>query len=77
MSAVQTPIDWIMAAACKATGVTPRLMRSPRKFRSLVNARWFAASKMRAEGYSYPEIGRALGGFDHSTIIHLLKRGRK
>lgn len=69
----RTPIDWILEAGCKATGITPRQARDRRRgCRWLVERRRFIARKMRDEGYSYPAIGRALGGRDHSTIMNLL-----
>lgn len=38
-------------------------------------ARQEAAYRMRMEcGLSYPQLGRALGGRDHSTIIHAVRR---
>lgn len=72
-----TPINDIFEAACKVTGLTAREMRCTRRFRVFVRARLFAARKMRAEGYSYPAIAKALGGFNHTTIMyHLRKRKR-
>jgi chromosomal replication initiation ATPase DnaA len=67
-----TPADWIVEAAAKATGVTVRELRGFDRHRPLVERRRFAAVKLRLEGYSYPAIGRALGGRDHSTIMSLL-----
>lgn len=41
----------------------------------LVNARALAAYIMRHRyGMSYPQIGKRLGGRDHSTIIHLCRK---
>lgn len=67
-----TPIEWILEAGCKATGVTLAQLRARDRRGPMVARRAFVASKMRAEGYSYPAIGRALGGRDHSTIMSLL-----
>ncbi len=66
------PIDVIFQAACTATGARPSDIRGPRRTRLLVARRRFIASKMREEGYSRPEIGRALGGRHHTTIMNLL-----
>ena len=69
-----TPIEWILEAVAAATGVSVRQLRCRRRFRSFVRARAFAARKMRAEGYSTPDIGRALGGRDHATVLHYLRK---
>jgi chromosomal replication initiation ATPase DnaA len=65
-------IDVIFDAACIATGSDPRDIRGARRTRLLVDKRRFIAAKMRAEGYSLPEIGRALGGRHHTTVMNLL-----
>jgi len=66
------PIDAIFEAACKATDAMPSEIRGPRRYQILVAKRRFIASKMRDEGYSLPEIGRALGGRHHTTVMNLL-----
>lgn len=71
------PIEWIMEAGCKATGVTAKLIRSRYRNRPLVARRRFIARKMREAGYSYPKIGKALGGRDHSTVMHYLRSDKQ
>lgn len=72
-SSSRTPIDWIFEAGCKATGATPRQVRGRDRHRWIVLRRKFIAGKMRAEGYSLPQIGRALGGRNHTTILYYLR----
>lgn len=69
-----TPIDIILEAGCIATGATRRQICGRARHRWIVARRRFIAQKMRAEGYSYPKIGRALGGRDHATIMNLLRK---
>lgn len=56
---------------CKALKVTPSEIASERRHRHIVLARqaiayWAARLTVR----SLPEIGRLMGGFDHTTILH-------
>ena len=40
----------------------------------IIPARHHAMAMLRQRGWSYPEIGRKLGGRDHSTVIHGIKK---
>jgi chromosomal replication initiator protein len=40
----------------------------------LVRARFAAAYVLRFYGMSYPEIGRKIGGRDHTTMLHAVNR---
>lgn len=71
-----TPIDVILEAGAIATGTTvDEIRQGGRSTRRAMARRMFVASKMRVEGYSYPEIGRALGRH-HTTVMNLLGRAR-
>ena len=48
----------------------------PRKFKHLVTVRRKCIVMLREKGYSTTEIGRIMGGRDHSTICHALKMSR-
>lgn len=48
----------------------------PRKFKHLVTVRRKCIVMLREKGYSTTEIGRIMGGRDHSTIVHALKMSR-
>jgi chromosomal replication initiation ATPase DnaA len=43
----------------------------------VVRARQELYAILRAQGWSYPSIGRACGGRDHCTIMHALKKDRR
>jgi hypothetical protein len=40
--------------------------------REHVHARQLVATKLRQYGWSYPRIGKALGGYHHTTVMHLV-----
>ena len=48
----------------------------PRKFKHLVAVRRKCIVVLREKGYSTTEIGRIMGGRDHSTIVHALKMSK-
>lgn len=64
----------IVRAVARAAGVSASDIRGQRRTRDLVRLRWAVAWLARARGVSYPQIGRALGGRDHTTIIHGIRR---
>ena len=66
----------ILEQVVRARGLKVAALRSPARTTFLVEARAEAAWRLRAEcGLSLKQIGSLLGGRDHSTIIHLLKKG--
>lgn len=46
----------------------------PSRGRALVRLRWAVAINAQDMGYSYAQIGRVMGGRDHSTIIYACQR---
>jgi chromosomal replication initiation ATPase DnaA len=58
-------------------GYDPGELRGPRKIQALVSQRRVVAKVLRAAHWSYPRIGRALGGRDHSCVWWLLRGGRR
>ena len=48
----------------------------PRKFKHLVAVRRKCIVMLREKGYSTTEIGRIMGGRDHSTIVHALQKSK-
>lgn len=57
--------------ACRAFGVTRSELQSPRRNKSIVFARQFVMYwSVRLTSHSYPQIGRLIGGRDHTTVIH-------
>lgn len=56
-------------------GVDRRLIRGRRRFPDAVRARSVAAYLLRHElACSYQDVGEALGGRDHSSVMHLVGR---
>lgn len=52
-------------------GVSIEALKSAKRAAALVRARQAACYRMRAETrLSLPQIGRALGGRDHTTVLH-------
>lgn len=63
---------------CYRRRVSLAALRGPRRFRPLVRARQeFMFLARAAERWSYPQIGRWLGGRDHTTIIHGMRAHAK
>ncbi len=64
-----------LKAVAAAHGFTVhQLLHGPRsRFMGVARADLYA--RLRAQGYSYPEIGRAVGR-DHSTVMAVLKAHR-
>lgn len=69
------PVDRrrIIAVACLMFGITLDELCGRQRLRPIVDARQYAAVRMRQElAMSTIRIGWALGGRDHSTICHLI-----
>lgn len=76
--------DWLMLATQRyptlavllqavsiRCGVSVQEIKSPRRNRKVVRARQiFMALAKFLTSYSFPQIGRACGGKDHSTVMH-------
>jgi len=61
----------IEAAICRATKVTRKELRSNRRHRYVVLARQAVAYwTCRLTKFSLPQIGRLMGGLDHTTVLH-------
>lgn len=64
-------IDLVAAS----TGITPREMASERRLARIVKPRMMACWLMREHCLmSYPQIGRRLGGRDHTTVMNACRR---
>lgn len=67
----------ILESVCKFYGISPQLVCSTRRFKDVVEARMVAAFLLRRDRYlnlSLKHIGNILGGKDHTSIIHFVKR---
>ena len=70
-------VQSLLLAACQAfhlRGIHVLLGRS--RVQAVTRARCYAASVLRGEGFNFstPEIGKILGGRDHSSIFYYLRR---
>lgn len=61
----------LVNAMSRAAGLRPEEVRGPRRWRELTRCRRAIALRMRAEGASWPEIGRALGRH-HTSVMGLV-----
>ena len=65
-----------IAAIAKEHCFTVEDILGPRKFKHLVTVRRKCIVMLREKGYSTTEIGRIMGGRDHSTICHALQKSK-
>ena len=63
-------------AIAKAHCFTLEDILGPRKFKPLVAVRRKCIVVLREKGHTTTEIGRIMGGRDHSTIVHALKMSK-
>lgn len=65
----------IQLAVCDRFNISPAELRSHRRQAYLLSARQTACMLIRClTSKSYPEIGRAFGNKDHSTILHAARK---
>lgn len=67
--------DELINAASLASEVPREVLLSEDQTREVVHARWIAMILMRRQDYSTTEIGRYLGGKDHTTAMYGLRKG--
>ncbi|MDE5879677.1 MAG: chromosomal replication initiator DnaA, partial [Desulfovibrio sp.] len=68
----------ILGSVARGFNLRPEDIMGTRRRPDLVLARQVAMYLCRRKlGLSYPELGRAFGGRDHSTVIHAVKKIRK
>jgi chromosomal replication initiation ATPase DnaA len=67
----QTKIDDVLRVCCKYFDLTSSQIKSARRTAPVVYARQVAMYLCKFHTIkSYPEIGRRLGGRDHTTVMH-------
>jgi chromosomal replication initiator protein len=64
-----------LRTAADVFGISLSELTGDSRFTDLVRARWAVMLAMRARGLSTSRIGVALGGRDHTTVIHGLRQG--
>lgn len=69
-------IDEIFSQVCEKYGYSRDELKSDARNRSLAKARFELYYRLRHEvdGLSYPRIGRLVGGRDHGSVIHGIRR---
>ena len=68
-------LEDICRAACRRLGLSAKEVRGPRRARPLAQARHLIAYLAHNHAdFSLPTIGRALGGRDHTTILHGVRK---
>lgn len=70
-------VDTVVKRAAWRTGATVAALRGPGRVRRLARARWAVMVVLSDGGLSLTRIGGALGGRDHSTVIHGLRRAEE
>ena len=70
--AMQLPAERIVRTVADSYGLTAKELRSRSRVRSISHPRAVAYWLLRRHvpGISFPEIGRHLGGFDHSSVMY-------
>lgn len=69
------PVKALVQKVSASMGMEPdRLMKAKRATSDIRDGRAVVFRILRDRGLSYPVIGEAMGGKDHSTIIHALKQ---
>lgn len=65
--------DWVIAEMARRLQVSAHRLRGREQTRAISTARGIVAYLARVlTRESYAQIGKALGGRDHSTVIHLV-----
>jgi len=67
----------IAEAHAIAGGITLSEILGPCRIKRIVEVRQGFMLAAHEAGYSTPEIGRALNGRDHTTVLHGIQRARK
>jgi chromosomal replication initiation ATPase DnaA len=65
---------WIFLSVMRASGCSLKMIRGPRRHKSVSAARAVTMWLLRnVAGYSFPQIGILLGGKDHSSVMTACK----
>ena len=69
-------VERLLLAACQAFQLRDvSVLRGRSRVRAVSRARCYVSSVLRGAGFEFstPEIGRVLGGKDHSTVFYYLR----
>jgi len=70
----QFTINDIIVAAARLSRFTPDQIKGAQRHKPLVKARFAVCYVARKKGFSYPVIGRRLGGRDHTTVMNAIEK---
>lgn len=73
LHAPSAPVSRSLSAVARHFGVTFAELLGRDRHSRIANARHVVAWLLRQHGLSYPEIGRALGGRDHTTAMNSVR----
>jgi len=64
----------LLNCASEMFNIHPRDIIGPAKFGFLMPARFAVYKALHLRGWSYPRIAKFMGGRDHTTILHGVRR---
>jgi len=73
LSGPAAPVAQALATVARRFGMTVADLTGQDRHKTVARARHVAAWVLRQHGLSYPEMGRALGDRDHSTMMHSVR----
>jgi len=68
-------VSAVVRRAADRAGVPLAVLVGARRHRPVARARWAVMIVLHEGEMSTPQIGRTLGGRDHSTVLHGLREG--
>ena len=66
----------LVAFVAERLGILPEQLTGASRSVDLVRGRWAIMIVLSERGWSFPRIGAALGGRDHTTVMSGIRRGR-
>ena len=77
LAVMKAPIRDILQAVCSAFDVTMTDLLSTRRYKKVAYPRFAACLLMKElTTHSLPKMGQILGGRDHTTILHAIRRAQ-
>ena len=79
LTSEKPPVDAIKKWTALETGVSLESMVGNRRFRPMAHARQLAMFRLHRlrQDLSLPAIGRHLGGKDHTTVLHAIRKAER
>ena len=67
--ALDVPVEMLAQVIARRHGLTIEQIKGPSREKHIFKARKMLYHALRDRGWSYPAIGRFVGGRDHTTIM--------